>query len=348
MEALAPSIRDLLADPTYERARELGRARVLAAADDPQGTRSLDELGVASKEERVLSFLYARLLVAAGPTAAPLRRWAVSEAKRGYGRLRTASVEELVEVARRLGYEFRAADGGVIVPLPDYLRLAAAIREAEFRLIRQPLREGKIRVSPDRAARVLQEGIRSLLAETLPLSAETREAFAAREGEFLGEIGRRIPLPVARAAEGIVALLPDRFPPCIRKMRRMLEEGENLSHAGRFALAAFLHQVGADFETIVDAYRGAPDFDEAITRYQVDHITHRDEGRGYSPPECETLRSHGLCFREGDPKAKSAVDRAPDRLCHETWLQHPLQYYRTKGGKVVEREPRRVTRKPTP
>jgi DNA primase large subunit len=118
----------------------------------------------------------------------------------------------------------------------------------------------------------------------------------------------------------------------------MLESGENLSHAGRFALAAFLHRAGADFETIVDAYRGAPDFDESVTRYQVEHITQRDDGRGYEPPECETLRSHGLCFREGDASAPQPSDRARDPLCFEPFLRHPLQYYRIRGGAVAERD----------
>ena len=109
-------------------------------------------------------------------------------------------------------------------------------------------------------------------------------------------------------------------------MRRTLQAGENLSHAGRFALAAFLHRAGADAETIVDAYRGAPDFDESVTRYQVEHITQRDGGVGYEPPECETLRSHGLCVRDGDSAATDPKDRARDLLCFEDRLRHPLQY----------------------
>jgi len=118
-------------------------------------------------------------------------------------------------------------------------------------------------------------------------------------------------------------------------MQRTLERGENLSHAGRFCLAAFLHRVGASFETIVDAFRGAPDFDESVTRYQVEHITLRDGGRGYEPPECATLRSHGLCARDGDPDGPTPVDRAPDPRCFEPSLKHPLQYYRRRSGTVA-------------
>ncbi|MCI4347725.1 MAG: hypothetical protein L3J97_03790, partial [Thermoplasmata archaeon] len=172
----------------------------------------------------------------------------------------------------------------------------------------------------------------SLPAEIAP---EVRNRLQASEVEFLRDLAQRIPMPVQR--RGVMVLRAEYFPPCIRKMRRMLEKGENLAHSGRFALAAFLHRAGADFDTIVDAYRGAPDFDENISRYQVEHITHRDGGRGYDPPTCETLRSQGLCFREGDPTAANAGDRDRDRLCFQDDLVRPTQYYRIKGGAAVER-----------
>jgi DNA primase large subunit len=258
------------------------------------------------------------------------------------------SVDELAEVARRLGFTLAAADGGVAFPLVDYVKLATPIREAEFRLPRQDVLGGEVRVGPVRAARLLQEAVRLRLAVSLPLAEDVVQLVREKERELLDEIALRMPLPVARGGMAVGALRPDRFPPCIRKMQRTLEHGENLSHSGRFCLAAFLHRAGADAETIVDAYRGAPDFDESITRYQVEHITLRDGGRGYEPPECGTLRSHGLCVREGDPGATAPLDRARDELCFEEFLRHPLQYYRIRGGTVVERDeaPERDVRTP--
>ncbi|HEV2449577.1 MAG TPA: hypothetical protein VGU43_04095, partial [Thermoplasmata archaeon] len=157
------------------------------------------------------------------------------------------------------------------------------------------------------------------------------EAIRRREGEFLAEVARRAPPPAPRSSVG--PLVAAAFPPCIRYMRRSLDAGENLSHSGRFALAAFLHKVGANADTIVDSFRGAPDFDEGVTRYQVEHITSRDGGEGYAPPECATLRTHGHCMWNGDPAAPEPADRAPDGLCHESWLHHPLQYYRARASR---------------
>jgi len=330
----------LLEDSAYEAARVLGRARILAAAEDPRGARDLEELARADADVRFLSFLFARMVLSAAPVVATLRRWAVAEAKRSYARLKQVPVDELSEVARRLGYTLEPQDGAVAFPLVDYVKLAVPIRESEFRLAGQAVRHGLVVVRPVRAARLLQEAVRLRLAVPVPLAPDVVELVRARERELLDVVARRTPLPIARAGVPSGGLQPALFPPCIRKMMRSLQQGENLSHAGRFGLAAFLHRAGADFETIVDAYRGAPDFDESITRYQVEHITLRDGGAGYEPPECDTLRSHGLCARDGDPNASAPVDRARDPRCFEESLRHPLQYYRRRGGAVLERTDR--------
>jgi DNA primase large subunit len=332
------SVRGLLSDAAYARARSIGRARVLAAADDPRASRDLEELVGATADVRYLSFLFAQILLAAAPSPAALRRWAVAESKRTHGRLSTVPVEELVEVAGRLGFMMDAAPRDrVRLSLLDYLRLAVPVREADFRLARQEVDHGYVVVDRVRAARLLQEAVRLRLGVAVPLAEEARGIVREQEAELFATLAARMPLPVARPGGGPSSILPSRFPPCIRKMQRTLQAGENLSHAGRFALASFLHRAGADFETIVDAYRGAPDFDESVTRYQVEHISHQRDGLGYEPPECDTLRSHGLCARDGDPTAPLPVDRASDPLCHEPRLRHPLQYYRLKGGTVADR-----------
>ena len=330
-----PSVRALLGDPAYDLVRTLGRARVLAAQDDPSGASGVAELASAPPVVRYLSFLFARLALSASPAAGGLRRWAVAEAKRAHERLKDARPEYLEEVAGRLGFTFTAERDRVEVPVADYVRLATPIREAAFRLGTQPLTHGRVAVAPARASRLLEEAVRRTLAVPLALAPEVVRAVREQEAELLEKVALRVPAPVARPGGPAGPLRRERFPPCIRKMQRTLERGDNLSHSGRFCLAAFLHRAGASFDTIVDAYRGAPDFDESVTRYQVEHITNHDEGRGYEPPTCDTLRSHGLCARDGDPEAPQPIDRQRDPLCFETMLRHPLQYYRLKGGTTI-------------
>ncbi len=330
-----PSVRALLEDAAYDRVRSVGRARALAAQSDPTASAAVEELAHARPDERYLSFLFARLVLSAAPNAGGLRRWAVAEAKRSYERLQTVAAEALEEVARRLGYPIEIVHGEAVLSVAEYVRLAAPIRESEFRLAGQRVADGHVTVSPKRAARLLEEAVRRALAAPLELTPEVVRAVREQQAPLLAEIAARVPEPVGRAGGPAGPMQRAWFPPCIRKMQRTLEKGDNLSHAGRFCLAAFLHRAGASFETIVDAYRGAPDFDESVTRYQVEHITLRDGGRGYEPPECETLRSHGLCVRDGDPDAATPSDRERDPRCFDPTLKHPLQYYRRRGGRLA-------------
>ncbi|MCI4323499.1 MAG: hypothetical protein L3K03_05700 [Thermoplasmata archaeon] len=324
--ALARSLRDLLTDATLSPARQLGQLRVLRALEDPTGGASLPEIDAADPEVAFLSFQFARVVLSAGGTPAGLRRWAVAESKRAMRPLLDSPPDTIGDVAQRLGYDFQRSPYGISMGIADYLLLGTPVREEDFRLAQQRVHNGRVEVTAERAARLLQEGIRRTLSTPLPLSEDVVTFVRDREASFLVDVVARVPTVVSRPG-AVGPLRAERFPPCIRKMRRALEAGENLSHSGRFALAAFLHRAGADAETIVDSFRGAPDFDEGITRYQVEHITHRNGGEGYSPPECATLRSHGLCVRDGDPTAPNPPDRMPDRLCHEPDLNHPLQYY---------------------
>jgi len=69
-------------------------------------------------------------------------------------------------------------------------------------------------------------------------------------------------------------------------------------------------------ESVIDLFRSLSDFNERMTRYQVEHIA---GGRGsrtkYIPPRCDTLRTHGVC-------------PGMDDICKT--IRHPLGYYRRK------------------
>jgi DNA primase large subunit len=103
------------------------------------------------------------------------------------------------------------------------------------------------------------------------------------------------------------------YPPCIKFLIK--EIGKGLSHPGRFTLVTFLSAVGYSTEDIIKLFRVTPDFNEKMTRYQVEHILGMRGSRiKYSVPSCKKIRSYGYCI--------------PDEICKRYNIKHPLNYIR--------------------
>ncbi len=125
---------------------------------------------------------------------------------------------------------------------------------------------------------------------------------AKREKISLEEIPKTVVIPA--------------FPPCIKTLYDTITSGSQLSHMGRFALTSFLVSIGMTVENVTDLFRQLSDFDERLTRYQVEHIAGvRGSRTKYIPPRCDTLRTHGLCTGIED-------------ICKT--MRHPLTYYKMR------------------
>ncbi|MCK4928368.1 MAG: DNA primase regulatory subunit PriL, partial [Methanosarcinales archaeon] len=90
--------------------------------------------------------------------------------------------------------------------------------------------------------------------------------------------------------------------------------GVNLAHSARFALTSFLLNIELSADQIIQLFGVSPDFNEEMTRYQVEHIA-GGTGTSYKPPSCSTMITYGNCMGK-------------DVLCRE--IGHPLNYYRKK------------------
>jgi DNA primase large subunit len=115
------------------------------------------------------------------------------------------------------------------------------------------------------------------------------------------------------------------FPPCIKRVYERVAGGRPASHIGRFALTSFLLNIGMSEEDIFKFFRSVSDFNERMTRYQVEHIAGtRGSGTRYAPPNCATLRTHGICI-SSESECKGAVN--------------PLICYKKKLDKLPKKKP---------
>jgi DNA primase large subunit len=87
------------------------------------------------------------------------------------------------------------------------------------------------------------------------------------------------------------------YPPCIKHALEEMNNGINLPHSARLMLATYMLTVGKSVNEIVMLFQNAPDYNERITRYQVEHLAGiRGSHKKYSVPSCQKLRNESLCF----------------------------------------------------
>jgi DNA primase large subunit len=312
----AVTLDQLVKSLSYERARLAGKERVFEALED----LVVGDHPMIRKEDatiELLSYPVARMIVSTVADPWFVKRYAIAEAKKANERLKNESDAFLMEVASELGLAVAKEDGGFAVGFADFLRFSATMRDKSWKLVNQSIHQGSVIVNKDRLARIVEQMLTEKISSELPLEVndEVVEAFRPTTEEIRSILEDK---RKEMRAEGMGTLSIVRLPPCMKKLLAMIRGGENVPHSGRFALVAFLHTLGMDSQEILKTFSTAPDFDPSKSEYQIRHITGDISGTEYTPPECSTMRSYGICFD-------------PDQLCGDGKIKHPLMYYRVKG-----------------
>lgn len=314
-----PPLEELLTDRVYAAARAKGRERLRLALED--ATLPAPPLTPASPPrellEEVLAYVYARILVSAVADAYVVRRHALAEAVRAREYLlREKASEPLTAAARALGLAFEPAGDGWTTHFTEFLRYAVHLKDAEWKLVSQPLARGRLPMSAHVASRLVQEALRRRIETELPKRLSDEVADAVEPDAAPIREAARVRKD-AYSADGFGKVDLACIPPCMRHILGQLQRGENAAHNARFAIVTFLHKIGMSSEDILRLFAQAPDFREDLTRYQVEHITGVTSGTTYSVPGCDNLRTFNLCyadelcrtsFRDGNPRVRYPGD----------------------------------------
>lgn len=307
----------------YESARLAGKERAIEAFEDAVvGDHPMRSQADAMKE--LLSYPVARMIVSAVADQWFVRRYAIAEAKKARERLRSESDEFVMKIASELGIDVRVHDSDFGVDLADFLRTSSGLRGKSWKLVNQRVVRGRVLVPKAKLTRIIEAALTERISSELPLPVN--DAILERFGPTIDELRAAIEeRRREQRTEGMEKLSIVRLPPCMRRLLEMIRAGENVPHTGRFALVSFLHTLGMESQEILDTFSTAPDFDPSKSEYQIKHITGEISGTEYTPPECSTMRSYGICFD-------------PDALCRDGAIRHPLNYYRIKGRRFRSRE----------
>ena len=273
----------------------------------------------------IASYPIAVIVAAATGSSFIKKRYALAEAKQTEADLRDEEFEpkeKLLAVARDFGWKIEANENPAIpfefgVHFVDYLRNIKYLQgEEEWKLVNRLLIGGKVFLTRGDTAKLLGEEVRNRIEKRL----ETKDmpALPAPIIELADRIKEYSRKEIGETEmEGFPkTVVQEAFPPCITALYQAFSSGRHLSHVGRFTLTSFLVAVGMPSSKVVELFRGFSDYNEQLTRYQVEHIAgERGSRTHYVPPKCETLKTHNVCTN-------------PDQTCQRT--RHPLGYYRRK------------------
>ncbi|MBI4257771.1 MAG: hypothetical protein HY619_02345 [Thaumarchaeota archaeon] len=177
----------------------------------------------------------------------------------------------------------------------EYLKRATQFHEPEWNLINRPVSNGLVYLAKHHLVRLIRAETQRMIYQRLKSLTITKippqlEAFAQ-------EIALKNPPPPK--VEDIISISPERYPPCVKHALDMLKNGQDPPHFARFLMTTYLLNIGKSVDDVITLFPRAADFNERITRYQVEHLAGLKGGKvKYSVPSCKTVVSHSFCFRD--------------------------------------------------
>lgn len=243
------------------------------------------------------------------------RVFSTSESKRAYKLLRDDSTENVVVISKNLGMNIKKENeiGKIMMYFIDFVKISRDLSAIHWKLYNFEIEQGYVSLKKRQLARLCSEKVKRIIYKMIKEIPEIPE-FIRNYSDKLKEERQDLFNKFEETYYSNVE--EESFPPCIKKIISNISIG--LSHPARFTLVTFLHRIGYSIEDIVNLFRKAPDFNEKMTRYQVEHILGMKGSRiEYSVPSCKKIKSYGLCV--------------PDEKCR--YIRHPLQYIKKNRDK---------------
>jgi DNA primase large subunit len=312
VENLGISLDSLLNSRAYRAARARGIERVKEALEgEIKKSPVSGEVQILSE---ILSYPFARMLVACIDDQLFTRRYALAEAKAAYNQLKNETPSFLLKFGENFGIATDFRDYSFSMHFTSYIHFSNALKDPAWKLTNRQFRSGEVKITKDEFSRLLEEAIRERIEQSFPIPEIPSEvsSFCA---PYVAEIKDQFEIQKKKfGATDFGAVEQELFPPCISHALANVQGGINLAHSMRFAMTSFLLNVGMSVDEILNLFNISPDFNAELTLYQIEHIAGAT-GNVYKPPACDTMRTYGNCIGK-------------DRLCEK--ISHPLGYYEKK------------------
>jgi DNA primase large subunit len=248
-------------------------------------------------DSEILSFVIAAILLKSAGIPTLIKRFSLSEARRAERYLQRdlqKKNEAALELPLKIMHDLfsvkivRERDDFVI-SVSDYLRHAIHFHEKEWKLINRRVKNGSVFLTARETVRLIRKELDGYINSKIQVAniPYIPDTFKERTND--------LSLLAKKFSEYVI--ISSDYPPCIKHAIDVLDKGENLPHSGRFMLATFLLSKGQTTDQIAPLFKNAPDYNERVTRYQLEHIAGSSgKGTRYSCPSCDKLKSENLCF----------------------------------------------------
>lgn len=272
-------------------------------------------------EIEILSFPVAIMLTLATENSFIRKRYALAESKQAYNDIKLEPKEKVLAIAKNFEWKIQENDNYNIpyefkLHFTDFIKNTSHLRSGKWKLVNRILHKGNVYLTRNEVARLLSEEVRKYIEKRLEVKEMPK--FPSKIIEIANKIKK---LSIEKIGKAEMEGFPEKivqtaFPPCIKSLYEATSSGRHISHIGRFTLASFLINIGMPPEKVIELFKSFSDYNERMTRYQIEHIAgERGSRTRYISPKCGTLQTHSVCIN-------------PDELCRR--IQHPLAYYRRK------------------
>jgi len=301
------TLEQLGSDPDLKLIRKQAIHRIKSAADGTRYKSDINENEInsdATLPVEVFSFLLAVILLKLNGNNTLIRKFSLAEARRAEDYLKKdlkeMSDEDKVELAKKTIFSLSSITvkntekkDQFFIPVYDYLMHSVHFHEKEWKLINRQVEDGKVFLTSEKVARLVRSELSNFISKKIfSTNSPSMVTGFKKPLEELTSLAKKYYVPTMVSSE---------YPPCIKHAIDVMEKGENLPHSGRFLLGTYLLGVGKPIEQIAPLFKNAPDYNEKITMYQLNHLNGSSgSGTEYKCPSCERVKSKDLCFATSD------------------------------------------------
>ena len=178
------------------------------------------------------------------------------------------------------------------IKISDYLDHPIAFQEREWNLVNRTVDKGYVYLDGSEIVRLFRNELYLLIIDRIKkMNPEVIPDIIISISNSLKSRWEKMYPPLRAPGH------QDILPPCIQHIYNQIDKGENLSHPARVLLGTFLIYTNKSMEEMIDLFKRLPDYNEQITRYQLEHLAgKRGNTKQYFVPSCEKIKLNNLCF----------------------------------------------------